>query len=238
VNERPVSASLGLPLVLATGNTDKARELCELLSDALDSVLVTIAVTVRDRPVGFVVERPEQFTTTLERLVRLDEAPDVEEVGSTLEENARIKARGVGDALGLLAVADDTGLEIDALDGAPGVRAARYAGDNATYADNVAKALAELEGVPPLRRTARFATVVLARTPRGEELVVRGEIEGLIATEPRGTNGFGYDSIFEPIEGDGRTFAEMTADEKHALSHRGRALRALVARLKDSEEQR
>jgi XTP/dITP diphosphohydrolase len=153
-------------------------------------------------------------------------------------ENARIKARGVGDALGLLAVADDTGLEIDALDGAPGVRAARYAGENATYADNVAKALAELEGVPPLRRTARFATVVVARTPSGEELIVRGEIEGLIATEPRGTGGFGYDSIFEPIEGDGRTFAEMSADEKHALSHRGRALRALVARLKESEEQR
>jgi XTP/dITP diphosphohydrolase len=233
-----VSESLGLPLVLATGNTDKARELAELLSDALESVLVTIPVTVRDQAVGFVVERPEQFSATVDALVQLDEAPNVEETGSTLEENARIKARGVGDALGLLAVADDTGLEIDALDGAPGVRAARYAGEHATYADNVAKVLAALDGVPTLRRTARFATVVVARTAGGDELVVRGEVEGLIAAEPRGTNGFGYDSVFEPLEGDGRTFAEMSADEKHALSHRGRALRALVERVKSSEDQR
>ncbi|MDQ1468145.1 MAG: XTP/dITP diphosphohydrolase [Actinomycetota bacterium] len=233
-----MSESLGLPLVLATGNADKARELCELLSDALDTVLVTIAVTVGDRPVGFVVQRPEQFAETVEQLVQLDEAPDVEETGTTLEENARIKARGVGDALGLPAVADDTGLEIDALDGAPGVRAARYAGENASYADNVAKVLAGLTGVPSLRRTARFATVVVARTPGGDELVVRGEVEGLIAATPRGAGGFGYDSIFEPIEGDGRTFAEMAPDEKHMLSHRGLALRALVARLKDSEQRR
>jgi XTP/dITP diphosphohydrolase len=236
VNE--AHTSFGLPLVLATGNTDKARELSELLSDALDAVLVTIAVTVGDRPVGFIVERPEQFATTIEQLVVLEAAPDVEETGSTLEENARIKARGVGDAIGLLAVADDTGLEIDALDGAPGVRAARYAGENATYADNVAKVLDALRGVTGLRRTARFATVVVARTPDGEELVVRGEVEGLITTEPRGSGGFGYDSVFEPIEGDGRTFAQMSPDEKHALSHRGRALRALVARLHDSEEPR
>ena len=233
-----MSGSLGLPLVLATGNTDKARELCELLSDALDTVLVTIAVTVGDRPVGFVVERPEHFAATVDQLVALDEAPDVEETGSTLEENARIKARGVGAALGLPAVADDTGLEIDALDGAPGVRAARYAGENATYADNVAKVLHALRDVSGLRRSARFATVVIARSPDGSELVVRGEVEGLIATEPRGEGGFGYDSVFEPIEGDGRTFAQMTSDEKHALSHRGRALRALVSRLRESEELR
>jgi XTP/dITP diphosphohydrolase len=231
-------ATFGLPLVLATGNTDKARELSELLSDALDAVLVAIAVTVGDHPVGFVVERPEQLAATIEKLVVLDEVPDVEETGTTLEENARTKARGVGDALGLVAVADDTGLEIDALDGAPGVRAARYAGEKATYADNVAKVLDALQGVTGLRRSARFATVVVARTPDGDELVVRGEVEGLITTEPRGSGGFGYDSVFEPIEGDGRTFAQMTAEEKHALSHRGRALRALVARLNDSEERR
>jgi XTP/dITP diphosphohydrolase len=233
-----VSSSLGLPLVLATGNTDKARELCELLSDALDTVLVTIAVTVGDQLVGFVVERPDRFAATLDQLVALDEAPDVEETGTTLEENARIKARGVGVALGMPAVADDTGLEIDALGGAPGVRAARYAGENATYADNVAKALDALGDVAGLRRSARFATVVVARSPDGGEIVVRGEVEGLIATQPRGDGGFGYDSIFEPIEGDGRTFAEMSPAEKHALSHRGRALRALVACLKDLEEQR
>jgi XTP/dITP diphosphohydrolase len=231
-----MTRSLGLPLVLATGNTDKARELCELLSGALDRVLVSAPVTVGDRPIGFVVEHPERFPATLDSIARLDEAPDVEETGTTLEENARIKARGVGNALGMLTVADDTGLEIDALDGAPGVYAARYAGEGATYADNVDKALRELAGVALLRRTARFATVVVARTPGGEELVVRGEVEGLIADAPRGTNGFGYDSIFEPLEGDGRTFAQMSADEKHALSHRGRALRALVARVKEAED--
>jgi XTP/dITP diphosphohydrolase len=227
---------LGLPLVLATGNPDKARELSELLSEALDAILVTFVVTVEDDTVGFVVERPEHFATTVEGLVPLPVAPDVEETGTTLEENARIKARGVGDALGMPTVADDTGLEIDMLDGAPGVYAARYAGEHASYADNVAKVLAELHGVPALRRTARFATVVVARAPGGEEIVVRGEVEGLITLEPRGEGGFGYDSVFEPIEGDGRTFAEMSPDEKHALSHRGRALRALVARLNGSDE--
>jgi XTP/dITP diphosphohydrolase len=230
--------NLGLPLVLATGNPDKARELSELLSETLDAILVTFAVTVGEHSVGFVVERPEHFATTIDGLVQLDVAPDVEETGTTLEENARIKARGVGDALGMLAVADDTGLEIDVLDGAPGVYAARYAGEHATYADNVAKVLAALDGVPALKRTARFATVVVARGPGGDELIVRGEVEGLIAIEPRGKGGFGYDSVFEPLEGDGRTFAEMRPDEKHALSHRGRALRALVSRLNDAEESR
>jgi XTP/dITP diphosphohydrolase len=230
--------NLGLPLVLATGNADKARELSELLSESLDSILVSFAVTVGDDVVGFVVERPEHFASTIEGLVPLAAPPDVEETGTTLEENARIKARGVGAALGLLTVADDTGLEIDVLDGAPGVYAARYAGEHATYAENVAKVLAGLEGVPALKRTARFATVVVARVPGGDELVVRGEVEGLIAIEPRGDGGFGYDSVFEPLEGDGRTFGEMTPDEKHALSHRGRALRALVSRLNDSEEHR
>jgi XTP/dITP diphosphohydrolase len=232
-----MTQSLGLPLVLATGNTDKARELCELLSEALDRVLVSAPITVGDDPIGFVVEHPERFPATLASIATPDEAPDVEETGTTLEENARIKARGIGAALGMLTVADDTGLEIDALDGAPGVYAARYAGEHATYADNVDKALRELEGVAPLRRTARFATVVVARAPGGDEVVVRGEVEGLITSEPHGTNGFGYDSIFEPLEGDGRTFAQMTPDEKHALSHRGRALRALVERVKEAEEQ-
>jgi XTP/dITP diphosphohydrolase len=227
----------GLPLVLATGNPDKARELCELLSDTLDRALGWAPVTVGEVSIGVLVEHPERFAATLAALVIPAEAPDVEETGTTLEENARIKARGVGRALGMLVVADDTGLEIDSLDGAPGVYAARYAGEHATYADNVAKALHELNGVPPLRRTARFATVVVARAPDGEELVVRGEVEGLIVDAPRGTNGFGYDSIFEPLEGDGRTFAEMSADEKHALSHRGRALRALVARVKQAEDE-
>jgi XTP/dITP diphosphohydrolase len=161
----------------------------------------------------------------------LPSIPDVEETGATLEENARIKATGLAGALGMLTIADDTGLEVDALDGAPGVYSARYAGPDATYDDNVAKLLRELEGVYPALRTARFATVALARWPDGRELVERGEVEGVITAAPAGHNGFGYDPVFVPTEGDGRTFAQMTAAEKHALSHRGRAFAALVAAL-------
>jgi len=220
---------LRLPLVLATGNPDKARELCELLTDALDRPIAAWAVTAGADSVGFLVARPDDLPAAIAALPELATAPDVEETGSTLEENARIKARGVGDALGILAVADDTGLEVDALGGAPGVRAARYAGENVTYAENVEKLLAELRGVDTDARTARFATVVVAREPSGAEVVVRGEVEGRIALAPRGRSGFGYDPVFEPTEAGGRTFAEMDAGEKHAISHRGRALRALVA---------
>ena len=127
--------------------------------------------------------------------------------------------------------ADDTGLEVDALDGAPGVYAARYAGPDATYADNVAKLLRELEGVYPALRTARFATVAIASWPDGREVVAQGVVEGVIAAAPAGEYGFGYDPVFVPVEGDGRTFAQMSAAEKHALSHRGRAFTALAAAL-------
>ena len=129
------------------------------------------------------------------------------------------------------AIADDTGLEVDALDGAPGVYAARYAGPDATYADNVAKLLRELEGVYPALRTARFATVAIACWPDGREVAARGEVEGVIAAAPAGENGFGYDPVFVPTEGDGRTFAQMTAAEKHAVSHRGAAFAALAETL-------
>jgi XTP/dITP diphosphohydrolase len=164
----------------------------------------------------------------------LARAPDVEETGTTLEDNARIKARGVEAATGLPAIADDTGLVVDALGGAPGVFSARYAGPDAVAADNVAKLLRELDGVPDERRTARFRTVVLAAWPDGREMVVEGSVEGVIVREPRGTAGFGYDPVFVPAEGDGRTFAEMTAEDKHALSHRGRAVRALALALRDA----
>ena len=132
---------------------------------------------------------------------------------------------------GVLAIADDTGLEVDALDGAPGVYAARYAGADATYADNVAKLLRELEGVYPALRTARFATVAIACWPDGREVAVRGEVEGVIAADAAGESGFGYDPVFVPTEGDGRTFAQMTAAEKHAISHRGRAFATLARAL-------
>ncbi|HEX2274401.1 MAG TPA: RdgB/HAM1 family non-canonical purine NTP pyrophosphatase [Acidimicrobiales bacterium] len=160
---------------------------------------------------------------------RPPEVPDVEETADTLEGNARLKARAVAAATGEAAVADDTGLEVAALGGRPGVWAARYAGEGATYADNVAKLLAELEGVAD--RRARFRTVALAWFPDGTEVVGEGWVEGHIALEPRGTGGFGYDPVFVPDGGDGRTFAEMTAAEKAAVSHRGRAFRALAAAL-------
>ncbi len=149
---------------------------------------------------------------------RPPEVPDVDETGDTLVANARQAA-----------IADDTGLEVDALGGAPGVRSARYAGETATDADNVAKLLAALDGVT--ERAARFRTVALARWPDGTEVVCEGTVEGTVTTARRGDAGFGYDPVFVPTEGDGRTFAEMTAAEKHGLSHRGRAFRALAGRI-------
>ena len=125
-------------------------------------------------------------------------------------------------------MADDTGLEVDALGGAPGVRSARFAGENVTYADNVDKLLDVLRDVPVGERAARFATVAIAHFPDGREIAAIGTVEGRITTEARGDGGFGYDSVFTPDEGDGRTFAEMAPDEKHAVSHRGRAFRTLA----------
>ena len=156
---------------------------------------------------------------------------DVEETEDTLEGNARLKAEAVMEATGEAAIADDTGLEVDALGGRPGVYAARYAGPGATYADNVAKLLDELAGVPAEARTARFRTVAVARFPDGREIVAEGWVRGSIAEAPAGERGFGYDPVFVPAGGDGRTFAQMTQDEKAAMSHRGRALRALAAQL-------
>jgi len=166
-----------------------------------------------------------------EVVLRPADLPDVEETADTLEGNARLKAMAVMAATGQLAVADDTGLEVDALDGRPGVYAARYAGPGATYEDNVAKLLEELSGVPAAARTARFRTVALASFPDGREIVAEGTVSGTIAGSPRGAAGFGYDPLFVPDDGDGRTFAEMSGPEKAAVSHRGRALRALAAQL-------
>jgi XTP/dITP diphosphohydrolase len=164
-----------------------------------------------------------------ELLPRPVDVPDVEETGTTLEENARLMAVALVEATGEAAVADDTGLEVVALDGAPGVWSARYAGEGATYADNVAKLLVALEGVDD--RRARFRTVALARFPDGREVLAEGVVDGMIARAPQGSAGFGYDPLFVPDGGDGRTFAELDADEKHAISHRGRAFRALDALL-------
>ncbi len=155
--------------------------------------------------------------------------PDVEETGATFEENAVLKARAVAQRTGTLAVADDSGIEIDALGGAPGIHSARWT----EVADWIPRVLRETAGVPWPQRTGRFVSAAAAVWPDGRAVVVRGVVEGHIATEARGVGGFGYDPIFIPDEGDGRTFGDMTAAEKHALSHRGRAFRALRAALEE-----
>ena len=164
-----------------------------------------------------------------ELVPRPAEVPDVDESADTLEGNARLKAQALCAATGEPAVADDTGLEVEALDGRPGVHSSRFAGPHATYADNVAKLLADLEGVE--NRRARFRTVALVCFPDGREVAAEGTVDGMITTEARGDEGFGYDPVFVPDEGVGRTFAEMTLSEKQAVSHRGRAFRALAEAL-------
>lgn len=166
-------------------------------------------------------------------LITLDEAGvngEPVEDGATFEENAAIKARAGLDATGLPTLADDSGIEVDALGGGPGVRTRRYAGDDATDQQNNEKLLAELAGLPPSRRGARYVCVLALAMP-GEPLVfVRGECTGRIASGPRGSGGFGYDPIFEP-EGEpvgGRTFGQWSADEKNQVSHRARAARAMA----------
>ncbi len=166
-------------------------------------------------------------------LPRPDDVPDVDETGDTLEENARLKAWALVNATGKPAVADDTGLEVDALDGAPGVYSARYAGEHATYQDNVTKLWEALIGAST--RTARFRTVALAAFPDGSEVIGHGVVEGVIADNPAGDQGFGYDPLFIPDGGDGRTFAQMTRAEKELVSHRGRAFRALAAGLRNRQ---
>lgn len=180
---------------------------------------------------GKVAEIAELLAGVVELVPRPDGVPDVVEDADTLVGNARLKAIAIVDATGSPAVADDTGLEVDALGGAPGVRTARYAGEQCSDADNRRKMLAELAGVAPAGRSARFRTVALVRWPDGTELAVDGVCEGAIVEEERGDGGFGYDSIFAPAEGDGSTFAEMSAADKHAVSHRGRAFRSLLAEL-------
>lgn len=192
-------------LVIATFNPDKQRELAQLLD--LDGVEWS---HMREVP-GAV-------------------AP--QEDGRTLEANARIKAEAARSRTGLGAIADDTGLEVDALDGRPGIHAARFAGPNATYRDNVERLLDEMKGIPAGRRTARFRTVCVALLADGREIVREGVLEGVIAEAPSGTGGFGYDPVFVP-QGESRSLAEFEAGEKNQISHRARAARALAVALRD-----
>jgi XTP/dITP diphosphohydrolase len=194
-----------IALVCASANPHKVAEIAEIFGDA---------VTLLPRPAA---------------------VPDVVEDAETLEGNARLKATTIARATGHPAVADDTGLEVDALAGAPGVFSARYAGPAAADADNRAKLLAELaelgDAGGSIGRSARFRTVVIVAWPNGDEVVSEGVCEGTIADDERGSAGFGYDALFVPADGDGRTFAEMNEDDKHAISHRGRAFRALLEAL-------
>jgi XTP/dITP diphosphohydrolase len=190
-----------LQLVCSSTNPDKVAEIATIVGDVIDL------------------------------LPRPPEVADVVEDADSLVGNARLKATALVGATALPAVADDTGLEVDALGGRPGIYPARFAGEHATYAENRAKLLDELAGVPLARRTATFRTVALVRWPDGREVSAEGTCAGRIAEQERGARGFGYDPLFAPEEGDGRTFAEMTEAEKHTLSHRGRAFRALMTAL-------
>ena len=189
-------------LILATHNPDKRSELRTMLETSLGTHVELLTLDEIDPPIG-----------------------DIEETGSTLEENALIKARTVFELTGIPAVADDTGLEVEALGGAPGVYSARYSGEGATYDSNIAKLLRELGNAGD--RRAKFSTVIAFCPSAEEEHLFRGEVEGIIARERRGTNGFGYDPVFIP-EGSARSFAEMDAKEKNAISHRGRAMQSFV----------
>ena len=189
-----------LRVVCASANSHKVAEIFDLMGGVLD-----------------LVARPTDLGET-------------QETESTLVGNARLKAVAVCRATGLPALADDTGLEVDALNGSPGVLTARFAGVGATDAQNRAKLLNELLGKP---RTARFRTIALLRFNDDHEIIAQGVCEGLIAESQRGERGFGYDALFIPSFGDGRTFAEMSIEEKHLLSHRGLAFRSLAKSLED-----
>lgn len=156
----------------------------------------------------------------------------VEENGKTFQDNAFIKAKACAERFGHIALADDSGLEVDSLQGRPGVESARYAGPDATDELRNQKLLSELKGVPTKERTARFTCVVCVYDPRSNKAVFgEGSCEGLISTEPRGTNGFGYDPVFEVKGFDGKTMAELSLEEKSSVSHRARALSDLSKKI-------
>lgn len=195
-------------VVIATRNRDKMREIKELLSGVKGIVLVSAL------DLG---------------------VPEVEEDQETIEGNAAKKALETAKATGRISIAEDTGLEVKALGGAPGVFSSRFAGKGATYADNISKLLKEMEGVE--ERRAIFRTVVAIATPDGDLRTVEGSVEGVITREPRGKGGFGYDPIFM-IPELGKTFAELSVEEKNLVSHRGKAFRKAIEVLKEILDER
>ena len=189
-----------MKLLVATGNPGKLNEFRTLLSD-LDVEWVSL------KDVGL-------------------EGMEIEETGATFAENASLKARAYCDASGVITLADDSGLVVDALNGAPGIYSARYgAPEIKTDIERYEKVLKEIENVPDEKRTARFICMVAVATPDGKSFIAEGRFEGRLARAPRGENGFGYDPIF--ITADGRTSAELPPEEKNRISHRGRALQAI-----------
>jgi XTP/dITP diphosphohydrolase len=206
-------------VVVATRSAHKLRELRELLGPRVSDALELVS------------------------LAELGVADEIDETGATFEANARLKARAYARLTGLPTLADDSGLEVDALAGGPGVRTKRYAGDRATDADNNEKLLAALDGLPPARRGARYVCVLVLAMPdvagpRGglRLIVARGTCRGRIASSARGTGGFGYDPIFEPAgeAPGGRTLGLYSAAEKHAISHRAAAARRIAPRLREA----
>lgn len=193
-----------MKIVLATENPHKLSELQAILPAAL--------------PDG----TPLEYVSMKSFLLTLPP-----ETGTTLAQNAQIKAAYVAKQTGLMAISDDTGLEVDFLHGAPGVYTARYAGEHGNAAANNQKILEELKGLCPKERTARFRTIACLSRPDGTCELFEGRVEGKIATEYHGQNGFGYDPIFI-VEETGKTFAEMTTQEKNSVSHRGRAFKKLA----------
>ena len=198
------SSNAPLRVVVATGNPHKVDEIAAAL-----------------RFTGW------EFVSTAE----LGGWDSPEETGTTFEDNARIKAQAAHERFGIASLADDSGLVVDALDGAPGVYSSRYGGEEATDADNNAKLLCELADVSDEDRTARFRSVIVLIGEDGTETVASGACEGVIGREGRGNAGFGYDPLFRPTGTPGRTMAQLSMDEKNAISHRGAALMALREKL-------
>ncbi len=193
-----------MEICAATGNAGKLKELRRILEAQ-----------------GHTVKSQKELGITLE--------PD--ETGTTFEENALIKAKAICEASGLPTVADDSGLEVDALNGEPGVYTARYCGRHGDDEANNDKLLANLEGLPKEKRSAKFVSAVCLYLPDGRSLTTRGECPGWIGFERRGTNGFGYDPIFNVEQYDDRSYAQLTTREKDAISHRGKALARLEEKL-------
>jgi XTP/dITP diphosphohydrolase len=191
-----------LKLVVASKNSGKIKEFRRILQ--LDSQGIELLIDI--------------------------EIPEVAETGSTFEENALLKAISIAKFTGIPAIADDSGLAIDALDGAPGILSARWSGGGDK--ENIKKVLDEIKDVPDSKRGAKFVAVIALAKPSGENLIIRGELEGSIRRAPVGDNGFGYDPIFEPITGDGRTLAELDPSEKDAISHRSLALAQITPLIK------